>query len=84
MNKRNLRAWLDATTEKDQTYVAKQAGIGRFYLVYHVVTGKKVVTEETARLLELSSRALTKRKPNIPWLRCTDFIDTFVRCPHDV
>ena len=83
MKVRNVRKFINAATQDDIKYVAKRAGITYEYLLYHVATGRKVLSEDTAALVEKASLALSKRKPHIPRLRCTDFIDSYERCPHE-
>ncbi len=84
MKLKNIRAFINAASQNDIKYVAKRAGIGYEYFTYHIGTGRKEPTEDTARKLELASISLTKRKPDIPVLRCTDFIDTYKTCPHGI
>lgn len=82
MNLKNIRTFLNAAAQNDIKYVVKRAGITYEYFVYHVATGRKVPSEDTAAKLEVASLALSKRKPHIPALHCTDFIDSYERCPH--
>lgn len=84
MKLRNIRKFIKTADPDDIKFVAGKAGISAHYLQYHIAKDRKTPTEETARLLELASISLSKRKPHIPVLHCTDFIDSYVRCPHKV
>lgn len=83
MKLRNIRAFINAASQNDILYVSRRAGITYEYLVFHIAVGNKVPAESTAAKLEKASAALSARKPRIPRLRCTDFIDSYKRCPHE-
>lgn len=82
MKLKNIRRFINAATQDDITYVCKRADITYEYFVYHIATGRKVPSEDTAALLEKASLTLSRRKRHIPRLRCMDFIDRYARCPH--
>lgn len=84
MNLKNIKTFINTATQGDITYVCRRAGITYEYFVYHIATGRKTPSEKTAAILEAASTSLSKRRPHVKRLRCTDFIEHYKTCPHEV